>query len=263
MEEQSGLLGQMQKAARAFEAEARTARAAARAAEAQVQVQATAGAKAGAEAEAEAGAGAEARAEVEAKAEAEAEAEAEARAEAKGARGGAAAEEAAAEGAAGGEASRQQEAELERRHEVELEKRVALLQDLERRRQARAVHAVYMHVVHMRWVCVRCVCGVRVRLSDCRWHTWLQAGHMVTGWAHMLTGLVPLWLQAVGAVCVRLSEGLARSGCVAPGVTLLCDAGCTSWGFDRLQARRLQPYVSEAATLCIHRGCASRRCDGM
>ena len=63
--------------------------------------------------------------------------------------------------------------------------------------------------------------------------------------------------QAVCAVCVRLSEGLARSGCVAPGVTLLCDAGCTSWGFDRLQAQgaatpmceRLSPYVLEVATL--------------
>ena len=67
--------------------------------------------------------------------------------------------------------------------------------------------------------------------------------------------------QAVGAVCMRLSEGLAQSGCVAPGVTLLCDAGCTSWGFDRLQAQRLQPYVFEAATLCIHGGCTSRGRD--
>ena len=77
----------------------------------------------------------------------------------------------------------------------------------------------------------------------------------------MVTGWVPLCLQAVGAVCVRLSEGLAQSGCVAPGVTLLCDAGCTSWGFDRLQAQRLQPYVFEAATLCIHGGCTSRGRD--
>ena len=88
---------------------------------------------------------------------------------------------------------------------------------------------------------------MRVRLPDCQSVAqWLQAGHMVTGWAHMVTGVVPLWSQAVGAVCVRLSEGLAQSGCVAPGVTLLCDAGCTSWGFDRLQAQRLQPCVLEA-----------------
>ena len=91
-----------------------------------------------------------------------------------------------------------------------------------------------------------CFGGVRAAVG-------LPVAHMVTGWAYMVTGLVPLWLQAVGAVCVRLSEGLARSGCVAPGVTLLCDAGCTSWGFDRLQAQRLQPYVLEAATLGMHR----------
>ena len=98
------------------------------------------------------------------------------------------------------------------------------------------VHTVCVRAVCVRAVCVlfRCTCGMRCKCA-----------------------------QAVGAVCVRLSEGLARSGCVAPGVTLLCDAGCTSWGFDRLQAQRLQPYVLEAATLRMHRGCASRRCDGM
>ena len=109
------------------------------------------------------------------------------------------------------------------------------------------VHEVGVHAVGVHAGCVHagCVCfgGVRAAVG-------LPVAHIVTGWAymvtgrpHMVTGLVPLWLQAVGAVCVRLSEGLARSGCVAPGVTLLCDAGCTSWGFDRLQAQRLQPYV--------------------
>ena len=83
-------------------------------------------------------------------------------------------------------------------HEVELEKRVALLQDLERRR------------------------------------------------------------QAVSTVCVRLSEGLARSGCVAPGVTLLCDAGCTSWGFDRLQSSLEQL----ADNVVHHWGCHQAQLQG-
>ena len=125
------------------------------------------------------------------------------------------------------------------------------------------LYACGVHTVCVRAVCVHAV-GVRavsVRLLDCWWHTWLQAGNMVTGCAPMITGWVPLCLQAVGAVCVRLSEGLAQSGCVAPGVTLLCDAGCTSWGFDRLQAQRLQPYVFETATLRMHRGCTSWGCD--
>ena len=103
----------------------------------------------------------------------------------------------------------------------------------------------------MRGVCMRgeCASAVCVRLSDCRWHIWYKLRIYGYRPATYGTGLVPLWLQAVGGVCVRLSEGLARSGCVAPGVTLLCDAGCSSWGFDRLQAQRLQPHARGCNTM--------------
>ena len=64
--------------------------------------------------------------------------------------------------------------------------------------------------------------------------------------------------QAVCAVCVRLSELLARSGCVAPGVTLLCDAGCTAWGFDRLQSSLEQL----ADNVLHHWGCHQAQLQG-
>ena len=182
---------------------------------------AEAGAEARARAEAEAEARAEARVKAGARAEAEAEAEAEARAEAKEARNGAAAAGAAAAGAAEGAAARL--------HEVELEKRVALLQDLERRRQARAVYAVYgmrcmgcgvhavgVHAVGVRAVGVHagCVCfgGVRAAVglpvAHMAAHIWLQAGH--------------IWLQAwypygyrrwarCACGCRRASRGRAAS----------------------------------------------------